>query len=151
MGEVIRNFASSQDPLRSLKTIIITMKNLIIVVMIGVFHHTSGQGLFSTTRFNHATSALDIFYPYGPYACRCTDFTFDNGIETVGNCRTGEGYGFCYVHIPSRCPDRIRSEAFVNELEPEYSMHISHYACEIEADPFASDSQILLDVIESLA
>merc|ERR1712083_531990 len=46
----IRNFASSNETLRRLKTIIITMKNLMIVVMIGVFHHTSGQGLFSTTR-----------------------------------------------------------------------------------------------------
>merc|ERR1712168_121451 len=87
------------------------MRNFIVLVFIGVFHHTVGQGYFPD--------------PYFPNGCECSDFTFYNGIETVGDCLTGQDYGFCYVHIPTSCPDGIESETFRNELNPEYSMYVS--------------------------
>merc|ERR1711874_182508 len=73
---------------------------------------------------------------YYPNGCQCSDFTFFNGVETVGNCLTGQDYGFCYVHIPTSCPDRSESESFKNFFNPEESMYISFTACHLRADPF---------------
>ena len=48
----------------------------------------------------------------------------------------GEEYGFCYVNVPTSCPDRIESESFRNEFDPEYSMYVSFEACRLRADLF---------------
>ena len=49
---------------------------------------------------------------------------------------TGEEYGFCYVNVPTSCPDRIESESFRNEFDPAFSMYVSFEACRLRADLF---------------
>ena len=47
----------------------------------------------------------------------------------VGDCLTGGGAGFCYVHMPTTCSDMIESQNFMNFNNPEGSMYISFEAC----------------------
>ena len=49
----------------------------------------------------------------------------------VGQCLSGfgGGPGFCYVHMPTSCFDRIESENFRDFQNPDRSMYISFEAC----------------------
>ena len=87
----------------------------VIFIFIGVFHLTAGQ--FGGSQF-------------GTFGCECSDFTYFNGVETVGQCLSG----FCYVHMPTACFDRIESENFRGFQNPDGtpsdgSMYISFEAC----------------------
>ena len=87
----------------------------VIFIFVGVFHLTAGQ--FGGSQFG--------FIPQ-PFSCECSDFTYFNGVETVGQCLSG----FCYVHMPTSCFDRIESENFRGpNPDGSGSMFISFEAC----------------------
>ena len=87
----------------------------VIFIFVGVFHLTAGQ--FGGSQFG--------FIPQ-PFSCECSDFTYFNGVETVGQCLSG----FCYVHMPTSCFDRIQSENFRGQNpDGSGSMFISFEAC----------------------
>ena len=91
----------------------------VIFIFVGVFHLTSGQ--FGGSQFGGNFG----FIPQ-PFSCECSDFTYFNGVETVGQCLSG----FCYVHMPTSCFDRIESENFRGpNPDGSGSMFISFEAC----------------------
>ena len=90
----------------------------VIFIFVGVFHLTAGQ--FGGSQFGGNFG----FIPQ-PFSCECSDFTYFNGVETVGQCLSG----FCYVHMPTSCFDRIESENFRDFQNPDRSMYISFEAC----------------------
>ena len=85
----------------------------VIFIFVGVFHLTAGQ-------FEPFVGSQ-----FGTFGCECSDFTYFNGVETVGQCLNG----FCYVHMPTSCFDRIESENFSDFEFPDRSMYISFEAC----------------------
>ena len=92
----------------------------VIFILVGVFHFTAGQCRVSEF------GTLECGVPqFGTFGCECSDFTYFNGVETVGQCLSG----FCYVHMPTTCFDRIESETFINFDNPDGSMYISFEAC----------------------
>lgn len=94
----------------------------VIFILVGVFHLTAGQ--FGGSQFGGNFG----FIPQ-PFGCECSDFTYFNGFETVGQCLSG----FCYVHMPTTCFDRIESENFRGIRNPDGSitggMFVSFEAC----------------------
>ena len=86
----------------------------VIFIFVGVFHLTAGQ--FGPGQLEKQ---------FGTFGCECNDFTYFNDVEIVGQCLTG----FCYVHMPTSCFDRIESESFRNFQNPDRSMYISFEAC----------------------
>ena len=109
----------------------------VIFILVGVFHLTAGQ--FGGSQFGGNFG----FIPQ-PFGCECSDFTYFNGVETVGQCLTGSGSGFCYVHMPTTCFDRIESENFRGFRNPDGTitggMFVSFEACSRRFGGFGGSS-----------